>query len=42
MGSDAPIPGDTAEGGQAERTGLSVLDVVKHSLKTIIATMQEG
>jgi hypothetical protein len=42
MSSEAPIPGDPANGGQAERTGLSVLDVVKHSLRTIIATMKEG
>ncbi|KAF7983162.1 hypothetical protein HWV62_23388 [Athelia sp. TMB] len=37
MGSEAPVPGD---GGVKEHTGLSVLDVVKHSLKTIIATMK--
>jgi hypothetical protein len=42
MGSEAPIPGDPAKGEQVERTGLSVLDVVKHSLRTIIATMKEG
>jgi hypothetical protein len=42
MSSEAPIPGDPAKGEQAERTGLSVLDVVKHSLRTIIATMKEG
>jgi hypothetical protein len=42
MGSEAPIPGDPAKSGQVERTGLSVLDVVKHSLRTIIATMKEG
>jgi Mg-chelatase subunit ChlD len=41
MGSDAPIPGDLAKGIQAESTGLSVLDLVKHSLRTIIATMKE-
>lgn len=39
MGSDAPVPG---EAGAAESTGLSVLDVVKHALRTIIATMQDG
>jgi hypothetical protein len=42
MGSEAPIPGDPATGVQLERTGLTVLDVVKHSLRTIIATMKEG
>lgn len=42
MSSDAPIPGDLANGIQAESTGLSVLDLVKHSLRTIIATMKEG
>lgn len=42
MGSEAPIPGDPAHGNEAESTGLSVLDVVKHSLRTIIATMQPG
>jgi uncharacterized protein YegL len=41
MSSDAPIPGDPAKGVQAESTGLSVLDLVKHSLRTIIATMKE-
>ncbi|KAF7973236.1 hypothetical protein HWV62_15735 [Athelia sp. TMB] len=39
MGTEAPVPGD---GGEKERTGLSVLDVVKHSLKTIIATMKSN
>lgn len=33
MGADAPVPG----GG--ERTGLSVLDLVKHACRTIISTM---
>lgn len=42
MGSEAPIPGDPAQGSKAESTGLSVLDVVKHSLRTIIATMKKG
>ncbi|KZP04940.1 hypothetical protein FIBSPDRAFT_806235 [Athelia psychrophila] len=37
MGSEAPVPGD---GGAQESTGLSVLDIVKHSLRTIIATMK--
>ncbi|KAJ7755490.1 hint-domain-containing protein [Mycena metata] len=37
MGTEAPVPGD---GGAQERTGLSVLDIVKHSLRTIIATMK--
>lgn len=39
MGSEAPVPGD---GGEKERTGLSVLDIVKHSLRTIIATMKSS
>ena len=42
MGFDAPIPGVPAAGGQVESTGLSVLDVVKHSLRTIISTMKDG
>jgi hypothetical protein len=42
MGTEAPIPADPTTGAPAESTGLSVLDVVKHALKTIIATMQEG
>jgi hypothetical protein len=42
MSSDAPIPGDPGTGGKAEATGLTVLDVVKHSLRTIIATMKDG
>lgn len=39
MDSEAPIPGD---GGVKESTGLSVLDVVKHSIRTIVTTMKEG
>src|ERR1700731_2241208 len=42
MGSEAPIPADPTTGAPAESTGLSVLDVVKHALRTIIATMQAG
>ncbi|KAG8897173.1 hypothetical protein FRC01_011459, partial [Tulasnella sp. 417] len=34
MAAEAPVPG------QNERTGLSVLDVVKHAAKTIITTME--
>lgn len=39
MDSEAPAPGDA---GSRESTGLSVLDIVRHSLKTIITTMKEG
>ena len=42
MSSGAPIPADPATGKPAESNGLSVLDVVKHSLRTIVTTMQEG
>ena len=42
MSSEAIIPADPAAGTREERTGLSILDVVKHALRTIIATMQEG
>ena len=42
MGSEASIPADPATGKPAESNGLSVLDVVKHSLRTIVTTMQEG
>src|ERR1700722_19992327 len=42
MGSEAPIPGDPATGSQLEKTGLTVLDIVKHSLRTIITTMKDG
>jgi hypothetical protein len=42
MGTEAPIPADPSTGAPAESTGLSVLDVVKHALRTIISTMQEG
>jgi len=41
MGTEAPIPADPTTGAPAESTGLSVLDVVKHAIRTIIATMQE-
>ncbi|KIO29451.1 hypothetical protein M407DRAFT_21511, partial [Tulasnella calospora MUT 4182] len=34
MASEAPVPGEN------ERTGLSVLDVVKHAANTIITTMK--
>ncbi|KUI69456.1 hypothetical protein VM1G_04919 [Cytospora mali] len=33
MGDDAPVPGE------GERTGLSVLDLVKHACRTIMSTM---
>jgi hypothetical protein len=42
MAQEAPIPADPTTGAPAESTGLSVLDVVKHAIRTIIATMQEG
>src|SRR5947208_972125 len=42
MSSEALIPADPATNAPSESTGLSVLDVVKHALKTIIATMQDG
>ncbi|KAL1865028.1 hypothetical protein Daus18300_007375 [Diaporthe australafricana] len=35
MGADAPAPGEN------ERTGLSVLDLVKHACRTIISIMTE-
>ncbi|KAG8949714.1 hypothetical protein FRC04_008254 [Tulasnella sp. 424] len=35
MGSEAPVPGEN------ERTGLTVLDVVKHAANTIITTMKQ-
>lgn len=38
MGSSAVIKG---EGKDLEETGLSVLDIVKHSVKTIIATLED-
>lgn len=41
MISEASIPADPATGRPAESNGLSVLDVVKHSLRTIVTTMQE-
>ena len=36
MSTSAPAPGGT------ENTGLNVLDVVKHAIKTIVASMGEG
>lgn len=36
MGCDAPVPGETTE-----KTGLSVLDLVKHACRTILSTMDE-
>ena len=42
MSREASIPADPATGKPAESNGLSVLDVVKHSLRTIVTTMQEG
>jgi hypothetical protein len=41
MAAEASIPADPASNTPAESTGLSVLDVVKHALRTIITTMQE-
>lgn len=37
MGADAPVPGETDE-----LTGLSVLDLVKHSCRTIMTTLDEN
>ena len=42
MGSEATIPADPTTGAPAESTGLSVLDVVKHALRTIASTLQPG
>jgi len=42
MGSEATIPADSTTGAPAESTGLSVLDVVKHALRTIASTLQPG
>jgi hypothetical protein len=42
MGKRVGAPGNPALGAASKDTGLSVLDIVKHSLKTIIATMQQG
>ena len=42
MSSEASIPADPASGKPAESNGLSVLDVVKHALRTIVSTMQDG
>jgi hypothetical protein len=42
MSSEASIPADPVTGKPAESNGLSVLDVVKHSLRTIVSTMQPG
>lgn len=42
MNDEASIPADPTTGKPAESNGLSVLDVVKHSLRTIVTTMQEG
>ena len=39
MDASAPAPGDA---GSRESAGLTVLDIVRHSLKTIITTMKEG
>ena len=40
MGLDAPVP--TNPGETVERTGLSVLDLVKHAARTILETLNEG
>lgn len=37
MSTDAPVPGETSD----EPTDLSVLDLVKHSCRTILSTMDE-
>jgi hypothetical protein len=39
MGVNADVP---QLGVHPEMTGLNVLDIVKHSLKTVISTMQQG
>ncbi len=39
MGLDAPVP--TNPGETVERTGLSVLDLVKHAARTILETLDE-
>src|ERR1700722_3429623 len=40
MDASADIRGNPALGIPAEKTGLNVLDIVKHSLRTVVATMQ--
>ena len=40
MGTDAPVPRKRGE--EEENYGLSVLDLVKHSAKTILETLDEG
>jgi hypothetical protein len=42
MSVEAVIRADPTSGADTESSGLSVLDVVKHALRTIITTMQEG
>lgn len=37
MSADAPVPGETGE-----LTGLSVLDLVKHSCRTVMSTLDEN
>ncbi|KAF3904647.1 hypothetical protein ABW21_db0206540 [Orbilia brochopaga] len=41
MEMEAPAPAES-EGKAKEETGLSILDVVKHAMKTIIATLDEN
>ncbi|KAK6338037.1 hypothetical protein TWF696_001508 [Orbilia brochopaga] len=41
MEEDAPAPAESA-GKAKEETGLTILDVVKHAMKTIIATLNEN
>lgn len=41
MEEDAPAPAESA-GKAKEETGLTILDVVKHAMKTIIATLDEN
>lgn len=42
MSVEAVIRADPTSGADIESSGLSVLDVVKHALRTIITTMREG
>jgi Mg-chelatase subunit ChlD len=42
MSTEALMPADPTTGAPAESTGLSVLDVVKHALRTIVSTLQPG
>jgi hypothetical protein len=42
MATRVDIPGNQEPGYTAQTEGITILDVVKHSLRTIVATMQEG